>query len=325
MGAGIISSRVPIALRTVQQIEAVHGLPDYEDNPVEIAALAEKAGQKDLESYLRKMAWHAMTIDSAASQHFRSAAALPSRLAQIQSGDLGKRVYPIAMSKAARLIGHLIQPGLDVDALNRKPYDTDYPFFSPTADAAVGMARLGAQSRGKDITHFDPDRTYVIGPGTIGTAIAERLEGLMGGKPHLVGSSTSAEEVPRLHRTADLVFSAVGIGRPMVRPEDVFRRTGDYAEGIIGVDVAVSQAPDGCMIGDFDPLFYLEDARLDGTLISARSGPRLPGEPEDRPLGVGPWANSNLFENAIRGTYSREGLVLPQMLGNYSLHELVAA
>jgi 5,10-methylene-tetrahydrofolate dehydrogenase/methenyl tetrahydrofolate cyclohydrolase len=166
---------------------------------------------------------------------------------------LGNKV--IVMLPCEESVIATLMPDADIDGLTDAGKELSYPATSLAVIDYAHQAMPGGLER------VDPERITFIGQGRLVNAGAiERLKENWDITPgRIIDRTNSAEELPRLHRTSDLVISAVGVPG-LINTEHLLRTSGDRQNPITVIDAGV-QALRGHNIvyGDVHAAVYFYD------------------------------------------------------------------
>ena len=218
-----------------------------------IARLPEGADQ-GIDSYLRQLRRRLAALALSSYKEVRNVsvdkAASHIRAAQ---GRPGATIIMTPDNALDALLAVLAEdPNRDGDGMTPEGLALRWP-------ATTRSIRGLAESEVGPLKNFDPARIAVVGSkGEVQTGVLAYLaqDGIFPGR--LIDKHNTAEELPNLHRNADLVISATGVAGLLTAGALLRQRSdGQNARPITVIDAGVSLNPKtGMTHGDVDPFLY---------------------------------------------------------------------
>lgn len=255
MGVGLLYSNALVEAQGALTQEAAAGADD-----ILYQAIAPEAGNPGIDSYLRQLG--------------RRLASLALPYEEIRGASPEEAIARMRAAQGMRGVTILMTPNPDLDQL--LPVLAEDPARDGDAMTAQGRALRWAatprsihdlaESRVGNLRDFDQNRMALIGVnGDVMSRLLEwlRLEGIEPGL--LIDRGNSADEIPKLHRNADLIISATGAAG-LLAASDLLRTPDDGKNPapmtVIDAGVGLNRR-NGITHGDVDPIMYAYEGRDD--------------------------------------------------------------
>ena len=249
MGVGLLYSNSLVEAQGALTQAAAAGA-----NDILYQAVAPEAGNPGIDSYLRQLG---RRLGKLALPYEEIRGVSPEEAIARMRAAHGKRGVTIVMTPnkhLEQLLPVLAEdPARDGDAMTPEGRALRWA-ATPRSIHDLAESRVGS------LRNFDPDRMALIGvKGDVMSRLLEwlRAEGIEPGK--LIDRSNSAQEVPELHRNADLIIAATGVAG-LLTTTDLLRTPADGKNPVpmtvIDAGVGLNKRT-GITHGDVDPILYV--------------------------------------------------------------------